>query len=89
MALLLPEDSRRRVKLFQITISEAGWLGVGTTAVVKEACVWMFRDGKVDTPPDHLFDSPHALGSKSGAATVAMETLWTTGVCGFILYVGF
>ena len=48
----------------------------------------MFRDVRVGTPPDHLFDSLHALGLKSGAATTTVETcLRNTGVREFILYV--
>lgn len=48
----------------------------------------MFRHVRVGTAPDHLFDSPHALGLKTGAATVAVEAcLSNTGVPEFILYV--
>lgn len=69
-------------------MSRGSLLGVGTTALVKEAHVQIFRDARVETPPDNLFDSLHALGLKSGAATMAVETcLRNTGVREFILYV--
>lgn len=35
----------------------------------------MFRDVRAGTPPDYLFDSPHALGQKSGTVTATVETV--------------